>query len=45
MAVHTVPSDRLAMFGILLSIRQKPFNGLLVIVVLLALDNNLQTEV
>src|ERR1700683_329419 len=39
-----LPSECLAMLGKLLSVRQEPFNGLLVIVVLLALNDDLRTK-
>jgi hypothetical protein len=41
MTVFAVSSNRLPMTGVLLSIRQKLFNGLLIIVMLLTLNNDL----
>jgi hypothetical protein len=40
MTVLAVSSNRLPMIGILFSIRQKLFNGLFIIVMLLTLDND-----
>jgi len=44
MTVFAMPSNRLPVPSVLFSIRQKPFDRLLVIVVLLTLDNDLRGQ-
>jgi hypothetical protein len=44
MTVLAMSSNHLPMTGVLLSIRQKPSNVLLIIVVLLTLNNDLKKE-
>jgi hypothetical protein len=41
-AVFAVRCDGFAVSGVLLGVRKKPFDRLLIIIVLLTLDNNLQ---